>query len=64
MFRLQSKEQQQRIFENTANEMQGTTLEVQHRHIRHCYKADTEYGKGVANALGIDINDVDLEVAD
>ena len=38
LFRLQSKEQQQRIFENTANEMQGTTLEVQHRHIRHCYK--------------------------
>ena len=58
------KEQQERIFENTANEMQGTTLEVQHRHIRHCYKADSEYGKGVAKALGIDINDVDLEVKD
>ena len=64
LFRIQSKEQQARIFENTANEMQGTTLEVQHRHIRHCYKADSEYGKGVAKALGIDINDVDLEIAD
>ena len=35
--------------------------DVKHRHIRHCYKADPEYGKGVAKALEIDINDVDLE---
>lgn len=61
LFRLQSPEQQQRIFQNTANEMQGTTEEVKHRHIRNCYKADPDYGKGVANALGIDINSVDLE---
>ena len=25
------------------------------------YKADPEYGKGVAKALGIDINQIDLE---
>ena len=41
--------------------MQGTTDEVKHRHIRNCYKADPDYGKGVADALGIDINSVDLE---
>ncbi len=61
LFRLQSPEQQQRIFQNTSNEMQGTTDEVKHRHIRNCYKADPDYGKGVADALGIDINSVDLE---
>lgn len=61
LFRLQSPEQQQRIFQNTANEMQGTTDEVKHRHIRNCYKADPDYGKGVADTLGIDINSVDLE---
>ncbi|UXV30100.1 catalase [Mammaliicoccus sciuri] len=61
LFRLQSPEQQQRIFQNTANEMQGTTDEVKHRHIRNCYKADPDYGKGVADALGIDINSVDLK---
>ena len=64
LFRLQSPEQQERMFVNTANEMEGTTLEVQHRHIRHCYKADENYGKGVAVALGIDIADVDLEAKD
>lgn len=61
LFRLQSPEQQERMFTNTANEMEGTTDEVKHRHIRNCYKADPNYGKGVAKALGIDINSVDLE---
>ncbi|GGI40845.1 catalase [Mammaliicoccus stepanovicii] len=61
LFRLQSPEQQERMFINTANEMEGTTDEVKHRHIRNCYKADPNYGKGVAKALGIDINSVDLE---
>ena len=41
--------------------MDGVSEDVKHRHIRHCYKVDPEYGKGVAKALEIDINDVDLE---
>ena len=42
--------------------MEGVTDDkVKRRHIRHCYKADPEYGKGVAKALGIDINSIDLE---
>ena len=39
----------------------SVTDDVKRRHIRHCYKADPEYGKGVAKALGIDINSIDLE---
>ncbi|PTJ01367.1 catalase [Staphylococcus simulans] len=64
LFRLQTPEQQERIFQNTANEMEGVTLEVKERHIRHCYKADPEYGKGVAKAMGIDINSIDLDAED
>ena len=45
----------------TRNAMDGVSEDVKHRHIRHCYKSDPEYGKGVAKALEIDINDVDLE---
>jgi catalase len=41
--------------------MQGTTELVQKRHIRPCYLADPAYGKGVAQALGIDIKAVDME---
>lgn len=54
LFRLQSPEQQQRIFQNTANEMQGTTDEVKRRHIKNCYQADVNYGTGVAKALGME----------
>ncbi|MFS0675068.1 catalase [Ornithinibacillus sp. 179-J 7C1 HS] len=59
LFRLMTAEEQQRLFENTANNMQGTTKEVQLRHINHCYKADPAYGEGVANALGISMSEVE-----
>ena len=54
LFRLMTAEEQQRLFENTARNMQGTTKEVQLSHINNCYKADPAYGEGVAKALGID----------
>jgi len=44
--------------------MNPVTDALKHRHIRHCYKADPAYGQGVAEAMGIDINEVDLDVAD
>ena len=60
LFRLQSPEQQERMFVNTANEMEGTTDEVKHRHIRNCFQADPDYGRGVAKALGMldDLEDI------
>lgn len=64
LFRLQSDESKQNLFKNTALEMDGTTERTKKRHIFNCYHADPEYGKGVADALGIDINDVDLENGD
>ena len=30
---------------------------IKQRHIRNCYKADPEYGAGVALALGLDLNE-------
>lgn len=61
LFRLMDKAAQERLFDNTARNMQGTTVEVQKRHIRHCYLADPAYGEGVAKALGVDIKDVDMK---
>ena len=61
LFRLQSDEEKERLFGNTARAMEGTTERTQHRHIRNCYKADPAYGEGVAKALGVNISDVDLE---
>jgi len=60
LFRAMNDEQQLVLFENTARNMGDSTLQIKHRHINNCYQADPDYGKGVAKALGIDIEDVDL----
>ncbi len=62
LFRAMTPEQQLVLCENTARNMGDSTLQIKHRHIRNCYAADPEYGKGVAKALGIDIDSVDLEI--
>jgi len=58
LFRLMSKEQQQNLFENTARAMGDAPKEIKIRHIGNCLKAGEAYGKGVAQALGISINEV------
>lgn len=64
LYRAMTPEQQQVLFENTARNMGDSTLQIKHRHINNCYQADPEYGKGVAKALGINIDDVDLNLPD
>ncbi|WP_439503027.1 catalase [Methylophaga sp.] len=58
LFRLMTPEKQQVLFENTARAIDGADDEVKKRHIRNCLKADPAYGKGVADAIGISLNDV------
>ncbi len=55
LFRLMSPEQQQVLFENTARSMGNIPEEIKRRHIANCLKADPDYGKGVAAALGISL---------
>ncbi|MEH7346873.1 catalase [Bacillus sp. JJ1532] len=62
LFNLMSKEQQQVLFENTARNMNGAERHIQIRHIKHCYQADPAYGEGVANAIGIPLNEIEVEV--
>lgn len=62
LFRAMTKDQKQVLFDNTARNMGDSTLQIKHRHIYHCYKADPDYGKGVAEAMNISINDVDLNL--
>ncbi|WP_338448050.1 catalase [Niallia oryzisoli] len=59
LFNLMTKDEQQRLFENTARNMQGTTKKVQLRHINNCYRADPVYGQGVAKALGIPMSEIE-----
>ena len=58
LFRLLSAEQRRVLFENTARSIGGAPRAIQLRHIGNCLKADPAYGKGVADALGIALNDV------
>lgn len=61
LFRIMSDAQKECLFKNTAADIAPAELKIKHRHIANCYKADPEYGKGVAKAMGIDINSVDLK---
>jgi catalase len=49
--------QQQVLFENTARAMEDSPKEIKIRHIRNCLKADPAYGKGVADALRISLDE-------
>lgn len=60
LFRLMTPDKQQVLFENTARNIGGAERFIQERHIGNCYKADPEYGKGVAKALGIDLASLNL----
>ena len=57
LFRLMPADEQQLLFESTAHQIGGAELFIQQRHVRNCYKADPAYGKGIADALGISLED-------
>lgn len=61
LWRALTPEQQLVLCENTARNMGDATLQVKHRHVYNCFHADPDYGRGVAQALGIDIDSVDLD---
>ncbi|HWL12346.1 MAG TPA: catalase, partial [Ureibacillus sp.] len=60
LFNLMSAEQQEVLFQNTAENLQGVEEFIQRRHILHCYLADPAYGEGVAKALGLTLDGMDL----
>jgi catalase len=54
LFRLMTADQKNQLFHNYKAAMEGVPVEIVTRQIVHCYRADPEYGLGVAKALGID----------
>lgn len=58
LFRLMTPEQKKVLFENTARAMGDIPKEIKLRHITNCYKADKEYGQGMADILGISIEEI------
>jgi catalase len=54
LFRLMNDSQKQQLISNLAGAMAGVPEFIQRRQIGHFYKADPEYGRGVAKALGLE----------
>jgi catalase len=61
LFRLLTADKKELLFSNTARAVGGAQEFIRIRHIQNCYKADPDYGLGVAKALGIDRNKLTLE---
>jgi len=51
LFRLLAPDAQQRLFDNTARNINGVSEHIVQKHIAHCTQADPAYGAGVARAI-------------
>jgi catalase len=60
LFRKMTPERKQLLFENTARAINGASQEVLERHVANCRRADPDYGRGVAEALGISVQEDEL----
>ncbi|WP_170754859.1 catalase [Ruegeria lacuscaerulensis] len=58
LFQLMTADQKQQLFDNTARAIAPARIEIKHRHIRNCHRADPAYAQGIADALGINLGDV------
>ncbi|HUI94597.1 MAG TPA: catalase [Xanthobacteraceae bacterium] len=63
LFRLMLPEQKDQLFDNIKGAMEGVPIEIVKRQIVHFYKADPEYGIGVATRLGLAVSDLPAAVA-
>jgi catalase len=54
---VMSEEQRQHLMDNFADDMEPVDETIQKRQLAHFYKADPNWGRGVAERLGIDIED-------
>ena len=68
LFRLMDDSQKAQLFGNIAEAMEGVPTRIKIRQLVHFYKADPAYGHGVAEKLGMEIEQAaswaDLELAE
>jgi catalase len=53
LFRLMTPEQRERLMDNIRDAMQGVPLDIVRRQVQHFYRADPDYGIGVAARMGL-----------
>jgi catalase len=60
LFRLMTREQQERLMDNIARAMQGVPKESVLRQVRHFQKADRAYGEGMAARMSVEVAEVEM----
>ncbi len=55
LFRIMKPDEKRRLIENIVNAMKTVPRYIQERQLEHFYKADADYGKGVAKGLGLTV---------
>jgi catalase len=60
LFRLMKPEEKQRLIHNIVNHVKPVSERIQRLQIHHFYRADPAYGHGVAQGLGLEIQDHEL----
>jgi catalase len=58
LFRLMTSDHKDQLFHNIKAAMDGVPLEIVKRQIAHFYRADPEYGIGVATRMGLSAKDL------
>lgn len=58
LYRLMSEDKRALLISNTAEDIMPVSENIKYRHAAHCYLADSEYGTRLADALNLDINEV------
>ncbi|MDR1271596.1 MAG: catalase [Clostridiales Family XIII bacterium] len=54
LYRIMAEDKKQLLIENTARNIAPCTDNVKYRHAAHCFLADPDYGKRIAEATGVD----------
>jgi len=60
LFRLMTDDARARLIDNIVDDMSSVPQEIQLRQIGHFYKADPAYGRGVAQGLGLTIDEAEM----
>jgi catalase len=63
LLRLMTPEQKDQLFHNIKAAMDGVPLDIVKRQLVHFYRADPDYGIGVAARLGLSVSDLPSAVA-
>ena len=58
LFRLMSADQKEQLFHNIKAAMDGVPMEIVKRQVAHFYRADPDYGIGVATRMGLSASDL------